>query len=67
MQSLCLKKKKRLAVPQKVNTELPHDLAIPFLGMYIYKNENICYTNVHLNIIYNSQGWDQPKFTSSDE
>ena len=29
------KKKKRLAVPQKVNAELPHDLAIPFLGMYI--------------------------------
>ena len=43
-----------------LNTEVPYDLAIPFLGYMPKTTENICshknvYTNVHSSIIHNSQ------------
>ena len=45
--------------PQKVKTELPHDPAIPLLGMYILGGnsnwKSYMHPNVHRGTIYNSQ------------
>ena len=48
------------SVLKKLKIELPYDPAIPFLGIYLEKDENpnlkrYMYPNVHSSTIYNSQ------------
>ena len=40
--------------PQKTKMELPFDLAIPLIGLYL-KNPEPMHPNVHSSTIYNSQ------------
>lgn len=55
----------------KLDTELPHDLAIPLLGIYMKEMKQVSkrylYTYVHSSVIYRSQRWKQPKCLSVDE
>lgn len=53
-------------------TELPYDLAIPCLGLYLkelkmHAHEKSLYMNAHSSIIYNSQKTKNTKCPSSDE
>ena len=56
---------------KRLNTGLSCDPTIPLLGIYpremktcLHKN---LYTNVHGNIIHNSEKVEQPKCSSTDE
>ena len=51
---------KNMEVSQKIKVELPYDLAILLLGIYLKKNKNTnskrhMHPNVHISIICNSQ------------
>ena len=48
----------------KIKIELPYDLAIPLLGMYLNKpiiQKDTCTLNVHGSTIIIARTWKQPK------
>ena len=59
-----------IEVPQKVKTELPHDLAISLLGIYLDKTiiQKDTRTPVFIAILLTiAKTWTQPKCPSTEE
>ena len=57
-------------ISDKLNTELPYDLAIPFLGIYPDKTliqKDTC-TTMFIAVLFTiTKAWKEPKRSSTDE
>ena len=59
-----------MEIPQNLNIELPYNLAIPLLGMYLDKifTEKDAYTPMFISALFTiAKTWKQPKLPSTDE